>query len=99
MSDLGLDKCYQVVSEPTENIFLQCGMIKGLKKLDDNVGKIVEIGEKSCIITYPLHFLVSKGQGYLRKFTYTIEVIKNVLMEKQRIEYFEGKIRCCNTRA
>lgn len=91
MYDLGLQEVYEIVSEQPE-ICLFCGKPEKFKNYEDNIGKKIEINGKPCIISYPLHYLVTKGESYTKRIYYTIEVLKNELLFLGKIQYREGKI-------
>ena len=92
MNDLGLKGLYEIVDEPTTDMYLYCGKPPKVKSLEENIGKTLVINGKRCIITYPLQFLVNKGELYTRRFIYTIEVIKNAKIMEVSWLYKEGRI-------
>lgn len=93
MNSLALnDKLYRIVESPSEDVYVNCGKIKEIKSVNENVGKVIEINGKCCIITYPLQYLVNKGEKYVGKFIYSLEVAKNVMVVKEKWRFSEGKL-------
>lgn len=84
---------FKIVENPSQNIYLHCGKPPKMKKLEDNIGKPLEISGKTAIITYPLNFLLDKGESYQLRFYYSLEIIKNVLLEKTVWKYENGRIK------
>lgn len=94
MSNLAIPKnLYVLADSPTQNIYLHCGKPAKIKKLEDNIGKSIEISGKMAIITYPLNFLVERGSHYKYGIQYSLEIMKNELLKKNVWIYEEGRIK------
>lgn len=99
MMNLGIHNLYEIVDIPTLPIFLQCGKpTKNFKNYEDWIGKKLDLSQKSCIIGYPLMYLSSRGEAYEKKISYTIEVLKNELLELGKIGYREGKLEVTDSK-
>lgn len=91
--DLGIPKEYvKITDTPTKSLYLLCGKPNKIKNLEENIGKRLEIDNKSCIITYPVNFLIEKGEIYTKRFIYTLEIIKNAFLAMEKWKYKDGKI-------
>jgi hypothetical protein len=91
--DLGISSdLVKITDSPANDLYLHCGKPPKVKKLEDVIGKKLVIDGKSCIITYPVSFLIEKGEEYTARFIYTMEIIKNEYLVLDKWRYEEGKI-------
>ncbi len=84
---------FRIVERPTQSFYLFCGKPPKIKKLEDIIGHRLEIDGRVAIITYPLSYLVTKGANYSKKILYTLELMKNGLLEQLVWKYEDGKLR------
>lgn len=96
MMDSAIHNLYKVVTESNQPVYLFCGRPEKIKNLSENIGKVIDISGKRCIIAYPLQYLVNKGESYIGGFLYSIGVAKNVMVQQKMWEYKDGRLTSCN---
>lgn len=88
-----MSNLWKIVSCPSSDFYVYAGKPKKIKNLAENIGKKIVIDGKTCILMYPLQYLVNKGQDYIGGFIYSLEVAKNGFLQQQKWEYRDGYIR------